>query len=295
MRRGFATVTADDGLTIATETTRWGTPPAPAALAVHATGFCKEVFRPVVGILATLLDAGAVTAFDHRGHGSSERPPPPVDWWALGRDTLAVLGQISDLPPGAVVGVGHSAGGAALVMAELLSPGTFSSLVLIEPIVFPPPHRRMEDHAMVDAALRRKRLFASPAAAAENFATKPAFASWHPATLADYVEHGLRPSAAGWVLACDPAVEAEFYRTGPAHDAWERLDELALPVTVIAGERSDTHHGEYLETLAGRFGGETLLDVVPGTSHLVPMERPEVVAGHVAKRIHPPLTIGVPR
>ncbi|MDQ3781699.1 MAG: alpha/beta hydrolase [Actinomycetota bacterium] len=283
MRRGFATVTSHDGLTIATETTRWGTQPAPAALAVHATGFCKEVFRPVVGMLATLIDAGAVTALDHRGHGSSDRPPVPVDWWDLGRDSLAVIAQIGDLQPGAVVGVGHSAGGAAVVMAELLAPGTFSSLVLIEPIVFPPPHRRMEDHAMIDAALRRKRLFDSPAVAGENFAAKPTFAGWHPAALADYVEHGMRPTAAGWALACDPEVEAEFYRTGPAHDAWERLGELALPITLIVGERSDTHHGGYLETLAGRFGGEPLLDVVPAASHLVPMERPEVVAGHVAR------------
>ncbi|CAN5290419.1 alpha/beta hydrolase [soil metagenome] len=290
MRRSFDTAVTVDGLTIAAETTRWGPQPAPSVVAVHATGFCRQVFRPVAGVLATMVEAGAMTALDQRGHGASDRPEPPFDWWDLGGDVLAVAG---DTRP--AVGLGHSAGGAAIIMAELLAPGTFSALVLVEPIVFPPPHRRQEEQTLVDAALKRKRVFESPAAAAENFVTKPAFADWHPAALTEYVEHGLRSTGDGWILACDPEVEAEFYRTGPAHDAWDRLEELTLPVTLIAGERSTTHHGRYLEALAGRFGTEPAVDVVAGASHLVVMERPELIAEHVAGRLPAPSTHAAPR
>ena len=283
MRRSLGRAVAPDGLTIATETTSWGPEPAPGVVAVHATGFCKEVFRPVVAALSTLAEAGAVTAIDQRGHGSSDRPDPPFDWWDLGGDVLAVT-QTHD-GGGRPVAVGHSAGGAAVVMAELVSPGTFSALVLVEPIIFPPPHVRRDEGPLVDAALKRKRLFDSPAAAAENFAVKPAFAGWHPAALTEYVEHGLRPVAEGWVLACAPEVEAEFYRMGSAHDAWDGLDQLTLPVTLVAGERSTTHHGAYLEDLASRFGSPPAVDIVPEASHFVVMERPELIAAHVAARL----------
>ena len=282
MRRSLGRAIAPDGLSIAVETSLWGPDPAPRVVAVHATGFCKEVLRPVVAVLSSLVEAGAVTAIDQRGHGSSDRPEPPFDWWDLGGDVLAVVEQIGG---GGPVAVGHSAGGAAVAMAELMSPGTFSALVLVEPIIFPPPHLRQEEGPLVDAALKRKRLFAGPAAAAENFAVKPAFAGWHPAALTDYVEHGLRPGADGWVLACAPEVEAEFYRMGSAHDAWDRLDELILPVTLVAGERSTTHHGAYLEDLASRFGSRPEVDIVPEASHFVVMERPELIAAHVAARL----------
>ncbi len=282
MRRSLGRAIAPDGLSIAVETSSWGPDPAPSVVAVHATGFCKEVLRPVVAALSSLVEAGAVTAVDQRGHGSSDRPEPPFDWWDLGGDVLAVVEQIGGAGP---VAVGHSAGGAAVAMAELMSPGAFSALVLVEPIIFPPPHLRQEEGPLVDAALKRKRLFASPAAAAENFAVKPAFAGWHPAALIDYVEHGLRPSADGWVLACVPEVEAEFYRMGSAHDAWDGLDRLTLPVTLVAGERSTTHHGAYLEDLASRFGSPPVVDIVPEASHFVVMERPELIAAHVAARL----------
>jgi pimeloyl-ACP methyl ester carboxylesterase len=283
VRRSLGRTVAPDGLAIATETSSWGPEPAPGVVAVHATGFCKEVFRPVVAALSSLVEAGAVTAVDQRGHGSSGRPDPPFDWWDLGGDVLAVTDDLdAGRPP---VAVGHSAGGAAVAMAELMSPGTFSALVLVEPIIFPPPHVRQEEGHMVDAALKRKRSFDSPAAAAENFAGKPTFAGWHPAALTEYVEHGLLPSAEGRVLACDPEVEAEFYRMGSAHDTWDRLDRLTLPVTLVAGEQSTTHHGGYLEDLASRFGSPPAVDIVPGASHFVVMERPELVAAHVAARI----------
>src|SRR3989304_1216364 len=52
--------------------------------------------------------------------------------------------------------------GAALVMAELLAPGTWSHLVLVEPIIFPGPYERAESHPLVIGAVRRRASFASP-------------------------------------------------------------------------------------------------------------------------------------
>ncbi|MCU0280631.1 MAG: alpha/beta hydrolase [Acidimicrobiia bacterium] len=255
---------------------RWegsGTP----VLAVHATGFCKELWGPV----AALLAPNPVVAPDQRGHGDSSTPPPPYDWWDLGRDLLEVVAADGPLRP---VGLGHSSGAAALVMAELLRPGTFASLVLVEPIIFGVPAARMEDNPMTAAALRRKRAFASAGAVVKSFRSRGAFAGWTEEALGLYADHGFYPGPDGWVLKCRPETEAEFYRGATAHGAWARLHEIACPVVLAAGERSASHPREFLEAMRDRFR-DARLEVVPGVGHFLPMERPEAVAALVAARL----------
>lgn len=278
MRRIWGSCVTADGVELATERTTWGTEPAPIVLASHATGFCKEVFHPIVDLLIAARPAGEVVAFDHRAHGDSSVPPPPYDWWDLGRDVLCVLGGRRS-----VIGLGHSAGAASLLLAELLAPGTFRALVLVEPIVFPGPYGRAE-HTLVEAALKRKSSFSSPAAALENFSDKPTFAGWQPAALQAYVSGGLRPEGDRWVLKCPPEAEAEFYRGSTDHAGWERLGEVGSDITLVAGEHSDTHPGRFLAATAEQLGGGHV-DVIPGASHFVPMERPDVVAAHVLRHL----------
>ena len=80
-----------------------------------------------------MLAPHPVLAADQRGHGDSSTPPPPYDWWDLGRDLLAVVDACRLERPG---GPGPLSGAAALVLAELLRPGAFASLALVEPIIF---------------------------------------------------------------------------------------------------------------------------------------------------------------
>lgn len=239
---------------------------------MHATGFGKELWEPVV---RRLRRPRRVLAPDQRGHGDSDAPEPPVDWWDLGRDALAVIDHCALEHPR---GLGHSSGAAALVMAELLRPGTFESLVLVEPIIFPPPYFRAEENPMSAAALRRRASFASPAAALAAFRARAPFARWTAEALEQYAAHGLRPRGGAWALKCPPELEAEFYRGATAHGVWERLGELGCPVVLVAGAESESHSAPFLGALRERFGAARLV-VVPGAGHFLPMERPEVVAG----------------
>ena len=52
----------------------------PDVLFIHATGFCKEVWRPVVSHLQKQRPATGTLTLDLRGHGDSPRSGPPYRW-----------------------------------------------------------------------------------------------------------------------------------------------------------------------------------------------------------------------
>lgn len=245
----------------------------------HATGFCKELWDPV---MAALRPGPAVVRFDTRAHGDSGDPGPPYDWWDLGHDVLAVVAATSGEH---LLGVGHSAGGAALVLAELLAPGTFDALVLIEPIIFRGPARRVEGHPLTEGALRRRPQFSSLDSARANFSGKSAFSRWRSDAFDAYVRGGLRPVGdGGWELKCLPESEADFYRGALATGAWDRLHELTVPVTLVAGEHSETHTAGFLAAMAAEIQ-DVAVEVVAAATHFVPMEEPEAVAAIIERAL----------
>ena len=212
----------------------------------HATGFCGAVWRPVIEGLSPEFTK---IAWDFPAHGLGPKLPLPVDWWSFGefaRDQLAD----AEKP---VLGVGHSMGGAALVMAEVLVPGTFAGLILIEPMLFPPPYQRF-DNPLSQVVGKRRRVFESKEAARANFVSKRPFISWHPAALDGYIDDGLIETDHGVVLACVPEDEADIYRGATAHGVWERAGEVKTPSLILAGENSDTHDEARVRAIAGRLG-----------------------------------------
>jgi pimeloyl-ACP methyl ester carboxylesterase len=209
-------------------------------------------------------------SIDQRGHGDSDSGRLPNDWDLLSRD---VIGVVADRD--ALIGVGHSSGGGVIARAEAFRPGMFKHLVLVEPIIFPPPFERM-DSPMSEGTRRRRRVFSSRNAAFERFASGP-FGSWKREALDAYIDHAFRSTENGWELKCTPEVEADFYAEGLNHDTWDLIETIETPVTLVAGETSNTHPRPYLDALAARFRDVEVV-VVPGAGHLVPMENPRSVA-----------------
>ena len=204
-------------------------------LAAHATGFNGLVWRP----LAEALTVAHVVAPDFRAHGGSPVPPDAdLSWDRFADDVLATLEALDwtgaaekdARPP---VGIGHSMGGAALLLAELRRPGTFAGLWLYEPIVFPPKARSYigsVDHPLAAGARRRRPGFASLAAAVETYGSKPPMQAFDRSALEAYVEGGFVDAPDGTVrLACQPEDEARIYTTAATCTAFRTARTGRLP------------------------------------------------------------------
>ena len=239
-------------------------------LFVHATGFCKEVWHPVTTALHQRHRATRTVSLDLRGHGESERGGPPYRWDLLTDDVVFTMGERSG-----VVGVGHSCGGAIVARAAALAPHLFSSIVLIEPIILPPPYRRL-NIPLARAAQRRRNSFPSRQAAYDRFRAGP-MADWTDDALDAYVDHGFAVQDDALVIKCEPIVEADTFREGANHDTWDLVGDIDIPVTIVSGELSDTHIPAFLDMLEGQFKAPRMVAVAE-TGHFLPMERPEAVA-----------------
>lgn len=259
-------VPSDDGTSIATYDLGGA---GDDLLLVHATGFCAGVWTP----MAARLDGSRVAALDVRGHGRSGVPAAGMHWQGTAQDVLATVDALGLRD---VFGVGHSMGGASLVLAEQARPGTFRGLWLFEPIIFPTsgPRPGDEDNPLVAGARRRRADFDSPLAAYENFAAKPPFDALDPTALAAYVEYGFDTLDDGSVtLRCRPEVEAQTYAMGPRHDAIDHLDAVRCPVTVVRGNARFGGPADLAPIVATGLPAGRLEDH-PELGHFGPLEDP---------------------
>jgi pimeloyl-ACP methyl ester carboxylesterase len=245
-------------------------------LFAHATGFCGPVWRPV----AEALDDHRNVALDFRAHGRSSRPDDgDLHWRGAGDDLLAVVDAL-DLE--GTVGVGHSMGGAALLLACQARPGTFDSLWLYEPIVMTAAMREGLEggNSLADAASRRRDHFASARAAFENFASKPPLDVLSTESLAAYVDGGFETLGDGSVtLRCRPEDESETFRMGPTHDAGEHLAEVTCPVTVVKGN-DEPGPAMFAAPVADALPHGRLVQM-PALGHFGPMEDPAAIAASI--------------
>jgi pimeloyl-ACP methyl ester carboxylesterase len=255
---------------------------APVVLIVHATGFNAGAYRPFAARLAV---RHRVVAIDVRGHGHA-RTPDGIDfrWADIADDVVAVLDS-GELPDGPVHGVGHSMGGACLVLAAQRRPGAFRSLWLFEPVI-PPPGSMPGGpgpNPMAEAAARRRPTFPSLEAAVENYASKPPLSAFHPDALRGYVEGGFEPLQDGsFTLRCRPEWEAAIFRMGGGNPAWDALPEVEVPVTVATGEDVGVGVAGFARPVAERLPRGRLAEY-PHLGHFGPLQDPDGLAADVER------------
>jgi len=244
----------------------------------HANGFNGRTYASILRPLASSL---RILALDLRGHGASTLDTTiegREGWPQFRDDLLALLAAETDGP---VILAGHSMGGTSSLLAAAAEPQRVKALALFDPVVFI-GDPATGDNMLANGADRRRATFPSKAAAVAGYTGKGGFRSWSPEQLADYVEAGFRDTADGEVtLTCAPAWEASNFRTHN-YDAFGAFRATRCPIRILKAETASTARIEDIEAELLATGRVTL-DTIPGTSHFLPMERPDLVRATLAE------------
>ena len=251
----------------------------------HANGFNARTYRTILGPLATDL---RILTLDLRGHGASTLSTviEGREGWAQFReDLLAVLDAATDGP---VVLAGHSMGGTSSLLAAAAEPGRVKALALFDPVIFgmgtatPDP----ENNPLAQGADRRRATFPDKAAALTAYTGRGGFRTWSLEQLADYIEAGFHVTPEGEAtLTCAPAWEASNFRTHN-YDAFAAFGATRCPIRILRAEHGSTARLEPIEAELLATGRATI-ETIPGTSHFLPMERPELVRATLRELARP--------
>ena len=180
----------------------------------------------------------------------------------------AELDRLEALAPSAFALAGYSMGGRLALALALRIPERVQQLVLVSasPGLAGAGERAARREA--DEALAARIEAIGAEAFAREWAAQPLFAGQPPEVAAAAHEDRMRRSAA------EHAAQLRGLGTGVMPSLWDRLGELAMPVTLVVGERDAK-----FRAIAERMGFPTV--AVPGAGHAVHLESPEVVAAHL--------------
>ena len=265
----------------------WGSKNNPPLLLLHATGFHGRVWDEVSRQFA---ESCHVIAPDFRGHGRSGKVPP-FNWMQFG-DDIGKLVQLLELKNLCVIG--HSMGGHCAITLAGTDPSRYSSLLLIDPVVFSPSEMDLREERMLQSdtsthpVAKRRNSWDSPEEMFRNFSKREPFSHWNQQVLRDYCEHGLlRNGDSGYALACPPDIEATVYTDSGNVGNFELMPNITQPVTIIrarrrqaSDSRMDFSSSPTWPELVGRFvNGRDIHR--PDLSHFIPMEQPDLVARYI--------------
>jgi len=254
---------------------------------VHANGYPPGVYR---AFLSALAEQYRVLAPDMRPLWQPPCDPSSVkDWSVFSEDIIHTLDADSFPAETPVIGVGHSLGAFATLIAAVRRPELFSALVLMEPPFLGPGRRlglsvfsRFARHRipLIGRTLRRRDHWPSLDEAYNHFRRKRVFARIPDDVLQDVVQYGTRSdNQHGRVLTFSKEWEAQIYTTISKHA--RLIQRCRVPVMAVRGAETDTLTPavwRQWQRLASP--GDKFLEV-PDTGHLLPLERPERVAATV--------------
>jgi pimeloyl-ACP methyl ester carboxylesterase len=242
----------------------------PTLVFLHGNSSHRGIWRA----LAAELPDYRRLLLDVRGHGDSEHVDPPAyDPVDEAADLAAVVRALVHEP---YVVVGHSNGAlaACVYAAETAArDGLPPPLALvwgdIDPVV---PEWQVE--FFHGAAERIGRVYATADDAAAGFLRT--YPNIRRDLLAPFVEEALRPVVGGFRMKLDPQVYATF----APDDLRPLLPRITCPVLILRGGESIVPTDDGITDLrAGLRQSE--LCVLPGVSHMMVLERPELVAAAI--------------
>jgi 2-succinyl-6-hydroxy-2,4-cyclohexadiene-1-carboxylate synthase len=202
---------------------------------------------------------------DLPGHGlAAERRPASF---------AACAAYVRALADGPCTLAGYSMGGRIALYTALALPGMVERLVLVGASPGIADDAERDERRRADEVLADRIEAIGVEAFAEEWGAQPLLAGQDPRVAAAAHADRLRNTPAGLAAAL------RGLGTGVMEPLWDRLGELAIPVTLVVGERDAK-----FRAIAGRMApaiAGARVDVVAGAGHAVQLEKPEALAAAI--------------
>ncbi len=248
----------------------------------HANGFPPGCYQQ---FLKPFLKQYQVLGMKGRPFWQTE-PNGKHAWVDMGDDLIRFLDSQNTKN---VIGMGHSMGAVATMLAAVKRPDLFSKLVFIEPVflmaipqmVFSkmPWFLKPYVHPFIKTTMKRRDTWESKEVVFKSFRKKRVFAKWSDEVLWDYVNFGTKPNGKGEVtLSFSKEWEAHYYGTVPY--VWAALKKVTQTTFGIRGEMTDTILPKAWEKWHKTMPNAQFLEM-KNVGHLIPMEAPELLAREV--------------
>ncbi|MCH8802035.1 MAG: alpha/beta hydrolase [Chloroflexi bacterium] len=254
----------------------WGSPGNPNVVMFHAVGMCSQIWNNAARDLAKDYH---VYSFDLRGHGDTQHSEGGYTFQQIGSDVASVI-QTMGLEGS--IGIGHSAGGMSMLIADSLVPGIVNKGVLVDTRVGDSPMALLspeEQKLRIKRTLQKRSIWESREVMYAAYRDRRAFKSWTDEVFADYIEGGTRLLDDGRAeLKCDPVVEESFYEARRELDTSQVLRGLGGEYILLVGDYkgAQTPQDAAVQHLTRETNGFQLKELGAG-SHFVPMEHPALV------------------
>ncbi|CAG8679108.1 5801_t:CDS:2, partial [Scutellospora calospora] len=154
-------------------------------------------------------NGGDMWTFDFSNHGDSavlnqDVLPDTVMKFDAAQDILQLIDKAKIKKP--IIGIGHSIGGHSMLLAEIIRPGTFTSILAIEPIINPSYIKEIDP--LQELKIKRRRdIWPNREAAYTSFIMKEFFQNWDPEVLNLHIQYGLRELPSGEVTLKCPKIQ----------------------------------------------------------------------------------------
>ncbi|EMC95138.1 hypothetical protein BAUCODRAFT_149161 [Baudoinia panamericana UAMH 10762] len=263
-------------------------------LFAHGTSFSKDLWDLIIRyLLSDQQLAGRIkriVAIDASNHGDSAvlnagKLGTNAFWPDNAYDILTVTQTLGLSLP--LVGIGHSFGGGTLAHAAVISPGTFSATIFVEPILFIMPE---QDGVTASVALRRKDQWRSLDDVCARFEKSQGLADWHPEQRKVYAEKGTSEATGPdgqnkRILKTPKAQEAATYIAAPYPGILEMLHNSCGQHTFILGGSSKVMSPDQRQHIGGLMPRSTIMINMPDAGHLIPMTHPLELARHLREQL----------
>ena len=271
-----------DGVEISVR--RYNIGKGPCLAITHGNGFAIDGYRC---FWQPLLEQFELALFDMRNHGRN-RPTGADghDYLQLASDVGSVQKAIkSRLSPGqALVGVFHSFSARSAMKHATEMDGGWDALLLFDPPNVPPRDHRLYEAMrafelkLVQWACGRPETFDSADGMVANYRESRGCSRWVPQAIEDMgraIVH--QDEASGkWVLTCQRELEASIYLAALTIHLWPHASQYRSPFKLIGADpdlKGNVPTGVANQALAQENGYK--YDAIPGTGHLLQVERPE--------------------